>query len=362
MLQWLQGSEMTAASIVVPEFYQNNRLFDLNDPITNRDNYAYSAYLLRKTFLKNRIDLNTSDISPIADSEIVFFSDMPENIPQKKTGQKFYLIAMESIAVLPRNFNTDLYNCFDKIFTWYDKLIDNKKIIKINYAFLLKPLKNLEYHEKNKLASIVANNKLSSHPSELYSERKKVIDYFVKNHPEDMDLFGIGWEEDSRSYYYVKRIFNILHIPLKLFNILDKLFLNTLFRKRINLYKGMLAVKLPKLREYRFNICYENVADVPGYITEKIFDCFLAGTVPVYLGAPNITNHIPQNTFIDKRLFASYDELYNFIKNMPADEYQLYIENIKKFLKSEQAYKFSAEYYADTIISEVLKDIKGDHL
>ena len=48
-----------------------------------------------------------------------------------------------------------------------------------------------------------------------------------------------------------------------------------------------------------FAICYENARDIPGYITEKIFDCFFAGCVPIYWGgAPNVTDHIPANTFI----------------------------------------------------------------
>lgn len=38
------------------------------------------------------------------------------------------------------------------------------------------------------------------------------------------------------------------------------------------------------LRDYRFNLCPEN-SDAPGYVTEKLFDSFHSGTVPVYRGA-----------------------------------------------------------------------------
>lgn len=38
------------------------------------------------------------------------------------------------------------------------------------------------------------------------------------------------------------------------------------------------------LRDYRFNLCPEN-SDAPGYVTEKLFDSFHSGTVPVYWGA-----------------------------------------------------------------------------
>ncbi|KAB7887432.1 hypothetical protein GBG19_10625 [Poseidonibacter ostreae] len=68
-------------------------------------------------------------------------------------------------------------------------------------------------------------------------------------------------------------------------------------------------------------MCYENARDIPGYITEKIFDSFFAGCVPVYLGADNITEHIPKECFIDKREFDTYEKLYKYLKNMSDEEY-----------------------------------------
>jgi len=38
-----------------------------------------------------------------------------------------------------------------------------------------------------------------------------------------------------------------------------------------------------------------------GYITEKIFDSFFTSYVLIYLGAKNITEHVPSNCFIDQR-------------------------------------------------------------
>lgn len=42
--------------------------------------------------------------------------------------------------------------------------------------------------------------------------------------------------------------------------------------------------KIEFLRQYRFNICPEN-SDTPGYVTEKLFDSFEAGCIPIYWGA-----------------------------------------------------------------------------
>ena len=76
---------------------------------------------------------------------------------------------------------------------------------------------------------------------------------------------------------------------------------------------------------------YEN-AGFDGYVTEKIFDAWFAGCVPVYLGAPNVTDYIPAETFIDRNRFNGYEELYRFLKTMPEKQYRSYVEAIEEFL------------------------------
>ncbi len=124
-------------------------------------------------------------------------------------------------------------------------------------------------------------------------------------------------------------------------------------RPRYRTYKGTVKSKNEVLRRYKFAICYENARDIPGYITEKIFDCFFAGCVPIYLGAPNVTAHIPSETFIDKRNFRTYEELYRYIKDMPDAEYIDYLDAIKNFVLSDKIYPFSAECFAETLVREL---------
>ncbi len=38
---------------------------------------------------------------------------------------------------------------------------------------------------------------------------------------------------------------------------------------------------------------------LPGYTTEKLFDCFKAGTVPIYWGNPEITRDVNPKAFIN---------------------------------------------------------------
>jgi len=332
---------MKKASIVVSDFYKNNRLFDINDPISNKDNCLYGFYHLKKELSEQNINLSTHDINAIHDSEIVLFSDMPRAIPRKAPDQRFYLLAVESIAVHPINFQVQRYKHFEKVFTWKDDLVDGKKIIKINYSFLFpsKPLGHSE--QKSKLISLMANRKKSRHKLELYTERIKAINWFEKNHPDEFDLYGAGWDKlHARSFA-------------------DKMIKRLKYKQPVQdqpytCYKGIASPKIPILRNYKFNICYENIRDIPGYITEKIFDCFFAGCVPVYWGANNVTDHIPKDCFIDKRDFHGYEELYDYLKNMSDKDYLKYLINIEAFLKSDKAYPFSSECFSKTISEALL--------
>ncbi len=67
---------------------------------------------------------------------------------------------------------------------------------------------------------------------------------------------------------------------------------------------------------------------MPGYITEKILDCFTSGIVPIYAGAPNVKQYIPENTFIDYFQFETLEELDDFFKK------GLQRRNIKNYLQA----------------------------
>ena len=49
--------------------------------------------------------------------------------------------------------------------------------------------------------------------------------------------------------------------------------------------------------------------ELAGWINEKLFDAFLVGTVPIYRGAPDVHDYIPDDCFIDARRFETCEEL-----------------------------------------------------
>jgi hypothetical protein len=274
--------------------------------------------LQKKDHFLQPIDLSEKDLCSTAK---VICYDAPSWIMswQKKLSffpkKNLILIAYEPPSVRSWLYNEEIFSRFSKILTWNDDLVDNKKFFKFHYPALLPMLPNIPPFSKKKLLTQITTCRTSDHPAELYTERLKAIRYFEKKHCKDFVFYGRGWDENS-------------------------------FRR----YGGAVENKYETLKQFRFSLCYENIKKQPGYITEKIFDCFAAGCVPVYLGAPNITKYIPRNCFIDRSKFRNYEELSRYLRNMKEDEYNQYIENIRAFLQSEKARCFSPEFFAQTVL------------
>lgn len=241
---------------------------------------------------------------------------------------------------------------------WNDDYVDSVKY----YKFQIPTKIQTTFQEKSnrKLCTMISSNKtLAKSTNELYSERIIAIRWFEMNHPSDFDLFGIGWN-DGEPNKLLKKIINLNEITLKIYlKLREYKFINYLIRPfhlQFPSYIGKVKSKNQTLKNYKFSICYENASNISGYITEKIFDCFFAGNIPVYLGAKNISDYIPANTYIDKRNFKTYEELYFYIKNMTAHEYCSYLDAIRQFLMSESIKKFSAKTFSENIYKNIILD------
>jgi hypothetical protein len=222
---------------------------------------------------------------------------------------KLVLFLFEPPTTVPKNFKKKNHKYFSKIFTWDDSLIDGKKYFKFYYPELQVLKKDIKPFSEKKLITMIARNKTSKNINELYSRRIETIRFFEKALPEDFDFYGEGWDQAG----FVT-------------------------------YKGRTGSK-EILKNYRFVFCYENTQKIQGYITEKIFDSFSFGCVPVYLGAENIGKYIPKNCFIDLREFQNYSELLKFLKNISEEEYEKYLKAIKSFIKSSEAENFSPSHF-----------------
>ena len=112
--------------------------------------------------------------------------------------------------------------------------------------------------------------------------------------------------------------------------------------------------KIKLLSGFKHSLCFENITDVEGYVSEKIFDCFKAKCIPIYWGASNIENYIPKDCFIDFREFKEYKKLLDFINSIDEVKYNEYIKNIEKLLKDK---KFLKPWFEDGFANFFLEDV-----
>ncbi len=122
-------------------------------------------------------------------------------------------------------------------------------------------------------------------------------------------------------------------------------------------YKGQLDTKLKTLASYKFSLCFENTL-TKGWLTEKIFDCFHVGTIPIYWGATDIEELIPSECFIDMRRFANYDELRTFLHSRTNQDIEQYRRSARDFLQSPAFRPFSSEAFV-AIFERILEQDAG---
>lgn len=151
-----------------------------------------------------------------------------------------YLILYESRAIIPDIYSKAITykNKYKKIFTHDVSICDGEKIIKMPpFTPSWINEKERKIYPKSKLISMIASNKRMCN-GHFY--RLDIANKF----PEKDHLYGLGRE-------------------------------------------NKLENKIDGLRDYMFSVAMENDS-YSTYYTEKILDCFLTGTIPIYWGSPDI--------------------------------------------------------------------------
>lgn len=98
--------------------------------------------------------------------------------------------------------------------------------------------------------------------------------------------------------------------------------------------------KLEYLKQFKFNICPENVIE-DGYITEKLFDAFNSGCIPIWNGDRNIEpNIINKNSILYWEKDSDNKELLKEIERLHKDE-----EYYNNFISQPRLIKDNATDY-----------------
>lgn len=206
------------------------------------------------------------------------------------------------------------------------------------------------------LVMVNTHKRTTVNVNELYTDRLRAIAFF--NRYGEIDVYGRDWDRppglmgsrlpQAVSQYRRRARINWERVrpstdPLRI--------------AARQAYRGPLDVKADTVGRYTFAVCFENSA-LEGWITEKIFDCFFAGTVPIYWGAPDIDRWIPPECFIDMRHFDGYEDLREFMLSRTLEQIDEYRVAARDFIRSDGFRPFSRETFSE-LVGKIVEEDTG---
>jgi hypothetical protein len=214
------------------------------------------------------------------------------------SGKKVYgwLIEPPSLENGQYEFAKKKFNLFEKIFTYSGELInisDKFEFLPIGGCWINE--EDRKIHSKNKLICSITSSKTITEGHRLRHEVNKKFPF--------IDTFGNGYKS------------------------VDK--------------------KIDILRDYMFSVVIEN-EKMDFLFTEKLIDCFITGTIPIYRGCPSIGQFFDLNGFFT---FDTLEELEYILLSLNEETYLSKIEYVKKNFELSKKFTIS-----DEIIFEKLQN------
>lgn len=292
--------------------YYQDRLFDLSDLTLNRDDTLAPLDRIRRYLDERSIHIHTADYLLVDENHAAcdYYSiGLLKNYKKLRVWKNVRLrgfVIMEPPVTAPRLYRSlpELTSVFERVYV-HNTVGDGYSLGGVDQSRLRKLYwpqpypKVLESHwnnrdRLNRIVVINANHIPRSFQNELYSRRIEAMADLAKLGV--VDLYGRDWNKwwSPRSMWppYWRH-----------------------YKTLMSIYHGACESKYEVLSRYRFSLCFENMA-MKGYLTEKIFDCLYAGAIPLYLGAPDISELVPGEAYIDCRRFASWEEMWREVCGM----------------------------------------------
>jgi hypothetical protein len=176
-------------------------------------------------------------------------------------------------------------------------------------------------HDRLPRAALINANKLNLSSSELYSLRRESIKKI-----EGIDLFGENWNSNFRDRIKVL-VIEVMKDPIR----------HLVATSGHSRYwfanwpeTASPADKISVMQRYKFAVVIENELS---YMSEKLFDAFFSGCIPIYVG-PEVTDYkIPKELVIQcKPTLKSLAEGFEIAMQTNFENYQ---EKLKDWLESE---------------------------
>ena len=95
--------------------------------------------------------------------------------------------------------------------------------------------------------------------------------------------------------------------------------------------------KIDGLKDYRYHFCIENIKR-DYWFTEKLIDCFVTGTIPIYWGCPSIGDFFNTEGML---IFDDITELPELLKQCTSEYYESKVEILKSNFELAKNYRLA---------------------
>lgn len=302
---------------------------------------------LRDRFAREGVELNTRDVNE--GRQVAF--ELHLNAQRRVDHPRSYAYLYEDPIVRPINAERSALARYRQVFTSNEDLVDGDRILRLDYPNDLAPRAVPGFEQRDLFCVMIASNKalLHPHPRNLHQQRVDAIRCFERIAPHRFTLYGHGWDIPPVRPGAWGRLVKRLNE----------------WRRRwrpgaapaFPSWRGTIVRKHEILDRAHFSICYENSRGSPGYLSEKIFDCFTSGCVPVYIGTTHAQAPVPAACYIDADAFRTCEALLEFLEAVDADRFAAYQAAMRDFLASPQAQRFTNTYWCETLVRTIAADL-----
>lgn len=206
--------------------------------------------------------------------------------------KKHVLVVFEPEVVSPINYAKKIRSKYSYVYLpspmW--KVSDNERIFNWPQTSILSVGNSISRVNRQNRFVMILGNHFSVAKSELYSLRREI----AVQKKVLLDVYGPNWSTSIfvnylRTFNSLKRFFAAGNFSLKT---PSKIW----FRREMINYCGVTENKFETYQNYRFALVIENS---PDYVSEKLIDAIIAGTIPVYVGPRLFDFGFPSNIALE---------------------------------------------------------------
>ena len=204
------------------------------------------------------------------------------------------------------------------------------------------------WHKRKYFVTLFASNKVSPSKRENYSVRRKI----VKMHGDEIEVFGQLWSASTLSQISYRTRVLIFSLRTGYFPSLKSIY-GSMFHKYPDCH-GIFEDKFAISRNSQFSLVIENDSTC---ITEKLFDAFFSGNIPIYFGPDLAQYGIPDELYV--RMKEDFNSSLLEIRGFEDMEIQKRLSAIFSYISAPDFYeKWSDERVFASIAQEIHQYIR----